>query len=196
MNWLLKLLESAKVKEDGKLEIAALMELINAEFPKHAVPKETYNDTAGQLKTANETIGTLKKAHGDVEELQKTIKGHEETIKTMNVEHEKTMSNMAIDSAIEKALNGSKAKHPDLLASKFDRGKIVVKDEAVSGIEEQLKGIKDTYKDLFEEKLSGNPPANPDTSGVRGGNTYEAIVANADNMTAEQIAEQFAALKQ
>ncbi|WP_312647566.1 phage scaffolding protein [Aminipila sp.] len=194
MDWLKKLLENAKIV-DGKLDIDALMEAVKTEFPKNAVPKETYNDVAGQLKTASGTIETLKKEHKDVETLQQTIKTHEDTIKTMKTDHEKAVNDMAVNAAIEKALTNSKAKHSDLLAEKFDREKIVVKEGTVTGVDEQLKGLKESYKDLFEEKLSGNPPASPDTGNLKGGNTYEAILANADNMTAEEIAAQFSNLK-
>lgn len=41
MEWLKKILEQAKVNEEGKIDIDAVMKLVNAEFPKHAVPKET-----------------------------------------------------------------------------------------------------------------------------------------------------------
>ncbi|MHC1723985.1 MAG: phage scaffolding protein [Aminipila sp.] len=194
MDWLKKLLESAKVV-DGKLDIDALMEAVKTEFPKNAVPKETFNDVSGQLKTATITLDTLKKEHKDVETLQQTIKAHEDTIKTMKTDHEKAVNDMAVNAAIEKALANSKAKHSDLLAGKFDHEKIVVKDGTVTGVEEQLKGLKEAYKDLFEERLAGNPPANPDTGGLKGGDTYEAILANADNMTAEEIAAQFSNLK-
>ncbi|MFL7796636.1 hypothetical protein OIM93_06945 [Clostridium chauvoei] len=66
MEWLRKLLESAKIV-DGRLDIEALMKDINTEFPKNAVPKETFNDINGQLKTANTTIADLKKNNVDNE---------------------------------------------------------------------------------------------------------------------------------
>lgn len=173
MEWLRKLIESAKKKDDGSIDIEALMAAIKAEFPKNAVPKETFNDVSEQLKTANTTIGTLKKEHADVETLQATIKTHEGTIKTMEKDHQTKINNMAIDTAIEKALVTSKAKHTDLIAGKFDREKITVKDGTVTGVDEQLKGFKETYKDLFEEKLGGNPPANPDVPGGASGKLFD-----------------------
>lgn len=55
MDWLKELLEKATIT-DGKLDVVALMELVNVEFPKHAVPKKDYNDKVTELKTAAENI--------------------------------------------------------------------------------------------------------------------------------------------
>ncbi|MFR4584651.1 phage scaffolding protein [Clostridium cadaveris] len=194
MEWLRKLLEGAKIV-DGKLDVEALMKDVNTEFPKNAVPKETFNDINGQLKIANTTIADLKKNNADNETLQQTIKEHEKTIKTQKADYEAKVRNLTLDSAIEKALVNAKAKHTDLLSGKIDRDKLVISEDGkVTGIDEQLKGLKDNYKDLFEEKISGIPPANPE--GGSGGNvTYESLIANADNMTAEEVAAQFMAMK-
>ena len=120
-------------------------------------------DLEGQLNTANSTIKELKKNNADNEELQKTIKQHEDTIKTQKAEYESKVRNLTLDSAINSALTKAKAKHSDLLASKFDRDKLVInEDGTVTGLDEQLKGFKETYKDMFEVTLGGGTPANPD----------------------------------
>ncbi|MFL7796637.1 phage scaffolding protein [Clostridium chauvoei] len=81
------------------------------------------------------------------------------------------------------------------MASKIDREKLSInKDGEITGLDDQLKGLKDNYKDLFEEKISGIPPVNPE-GGSGGNNTYEALMANADNMTAEEVAAQFMAIQ-
>ena len=77
MEWLRKLLESAKKKEDGSIDIEELMKQVNTEFPKNAVPKDKYNDVSEQLKTANTTITDLKKNNGDNEALQTKVKEYE-----------------------------------------------------------------------------------------------------------------------
>ena len=193
MEWLKKLLEGAKIV-DGKLDVEALMKDVNTEFPKNAVPKETFNDINTQLKTANTTIADLKKNNADNETLQQTIKEHEATIKTQKADYEAKVRNLTLDSAIEKALAGAKAKHTDLLSTKIDREKLVITDGKVTGIDEQIKGLKESYKDLFEESLGGKTPPNPE-SGTLGNNTYEALLANANNMSAEEVAAQFMAMK-
>ena len=79
MEWLKELLEKAKIT-DGKLNVDEVMEAAKKEFPKHAVPKNVFNDKCEELKTANETITTLKKENGDNEELQNKIKDYETEI--------------------------------------------------------------------------------------------------------------------
>lgn len=168
---------------------------IEAEKEKSKAATTELEDTKTQLKTANSTITELKKNNGDNETLQKTIKDHEETIKTQKADYEAKVRNLTLDSAIEKALAGAKAKHSDLLSTKIDREKLLISEDGkVSGLDEQLKGLKETYKDLFEEKISGSTPANPE-KGSLGNNTYEALMANADNMSAEEVAAQFMAMQ-
>ncbi|HAT4306263.1 TPA: hypothetical protein I9080_000011 [Clostridium perfringens] len=153
------------------------------------------DDLEGQLKTSNETIKELKKNNADNEELQKTIKQHEETIKTLKTDSETKIRNLTLDSAINNALTKAKAKHSDLLASKFDRDKLVInEDGTVTGLDEQLKGFKETYKDMFEVTLGGATPPNPDNKPT-GGNSWEDFINNADNMSSEQIAEAYSNLK-
>lgn len=159
--WLKKILEAATISEDGKLDIDGLISQINTEFPKNAVPKETFNDLNTQLKTANKTITDLKAANQDNEALQKTIKEHEDALKTQKADFDKQMKDITINTAIEKALLGSKAKHSDLLTGKIDREKLIIGDDGkVIGIDEQISGLKETYKDLFESQVSGRTPEN------------------------------------
>lgn len=130
--------------------------------------KSQKEDLEGQLNTANDTIKDLKKNNADNEELQKTIKQHEDTIKTLKTDSETKIRNLTLDSAINNALTKAKAKHSDLLASKFDRDKLVInEDGTVTGLDEQLKGFKETYKDMFEVTLGGGTPDNPDTKSTK-----------------------------
>lgn len=151
-------------------------------------------DAEEQLKTANTTMADLKKNNKDNETLQATIKTHESTITTLKADSDTKIKNLTIDSAIDKLLTSNKAKHSDLLASKFDREKLVVaEDGKVNGLEDQLKAIKDTYKDLFEVTIAGKTPNN--SGGAPTSNTYETLMNNSDTMTAEEVAAQFMAMK-
>ena len=179
MEWLQKILSNVVYGADGKLDVEATMKKVNEEAPKHIIPKEQYNGKVKELETANKTIGDLKKNNADNEELQKTIKTHEGTIKQLKADHEKEIKGMKIDAAINKALADNNAKHAELLA--------------VSGLDEQMKGLKESYKDLFNPVLSGRNPANPDGGGS-GVTAFDTLVQNADSMTAEEVAAQFAAM--
>lgn len=168
---------------------------VEAEKEKIKATTTELEGTETQLKEANSTITELKKNNGDNEGLQTKVKEYEDTIKTQKADYEAKVRNLTLDSAIEKTLTGAKAKHTDLLSTKIDREKLVVSEDGkVTGLDEQLKGLKETYKDLFEEKISGATPANPE-GGSKGNNTYEALMANADNMSAEEVAAQFMAMQ-
>ena len=154
MEWLQKILSNAVYAADGKLDVEATMKKVNEEAPKHIIPKEQYDGKVKELETANETIGDLKKNNAGNEELQKTIKTHEGTIKQLKADHEKEIKGMKIDAAINKALADNNAKHAELLAGKIDREKLIVSDDGtVSGLDEQMKGLKESYKDLRCDKM-------------------------------------------
>ncbi len=193
MEWLQKILSNAVYGDDGKLDVEATMKKINEEAPKHVIPKEQYNGKVKELETANQTIGDLKKNNADNEELQKTIKAHEGTIKQLKADHDKEIKGMRIDAAISKVLSVNNVKHADLLAGKFDREKLIVSDDGtVSGLDEQVKGLKESYEDLFGPTIAGRSPSNPD--GKPAITTFDTLVNNADNMTAEEVAAQFEAM--
>lgn len=193
MDWLRKILSNAVYGADGKLDVDATMKKINEAAPQHIVSKELYDGKTKELDEANKTIGNLKKNNEDNETLQDTIKTHEATIKQMKEDHEKEIRGMRIDSAIAKILADHNAKHADLLSGKFDREKLTVaEDGTVSGLDAQLKGIKENYKDLFGKIVTGITPRIPD--GGPAGSTFDALVRNADNMTAEEVAAQFEAM--
>jgi len=123
--------------------------------------KEQKEDLEGQLKTANTTIGELKKNNADNEELQTKVKEYETTIETLTKDSEAKIRNLTLDTAISNWLAANKAKHSDLLTTKFDRKKLVVnEDGTVTGIDEQGKTFKESYKDLFEQTLGGISPDN------------------------------------
>lgn len=194
MEWLQKILSNAVYDDDGKLNVEATMKKVNEEAPKYVIPKEQYNAKTKELDTANGTIKDLKKNNADNEALQTAIKEHESTIKQLKEDHEKEMKGIKIDSAISKILADSQAKHPDLLSSMFNRDKLIVSEDGkVTGLDEQLKGIKETYKDMFTPTVAGREPANPDSKPT-GNTTFESLVNNADTMSAEEVAAQFAAM--
>lgn len=112
------------------------------------------DNTKTSLETANNTIKDLKKSNGDNADLQTKIANYENEKANLEAKHKETTEKLIKESAIKDALYNEKAKHPELLLGKFDLSKILLDEKGekvVSGIEEQMKSNKETYKDLFKE---------------------------------------------
>lgn len=127
---------------------------------------ERYNKLKGQkedleqqLNTANTAITDLKKTNKDNEALQTKVKEYEGQLETLKNESEAKIRNIALDNAINKLLSDNKAKYADLLAGKFDRENLELKEDgSIAGLEDQFKNIKEGYKDMFEQPISGRVP--------------------------------------
>jgi hypothetical protein len=166
MEWLKELLEKAKIT-DGKLNVDEVMEAAKKEFPKHAVPKNVFNDKCEELKTANATITTLKKENGDNEELQNKIKDYETEIGNLKT----AAINATKQYALKEQLTKSGVLDPDYLIYKaggidkftFD------KDNNPIGVDESIKAYREdkTMAHLFKQKAGyepskgGSPTKNP-----------------------------------
>lgn len=165
MEWLKALLEKATITE-GKLDIDGLMKSVKEEFPKNAVPKaefntlnETKKDLEGQIKDRDKQLKDLGEKVKGNEDAEKTIKELQEANKKTKDDYESKLKDLTINTAIQSKLTDTK--YADLLSGKFDRTKLsVAEDGSVLGIDEQLKTIKETYKDLFTVNVSGREPNN------------------------------------
>lgn len=164
MDWLKELLKNAEI-EDEKVD--ELIANINKEVPKYFIPKAKYNELSEvkknleqQLSTANSTIEELKKSNKDNEELQKQIKQYEEQLENLKAESEAKIRDLTLDNAIKLALKEN-AKYDDLLIGKVDKSKLIIKEDGtIEGLEEQIKTLKEDYKELFVEPLGGYTPNN------------------------------------
>lgn len=169
MEWLKALID--KHTKDGVLDSENLMKEIKTEFPKYAVPKDdfnTLNETKktleGQIAERDKQLKDLGAKVKDNDELSKQIAELQETNKKTKEDYEARIKDMTIDSAIKAKLTDTK--YPDLLSGKFDRTKLTVNaDGTVTGIDEQLTGIKEAYKDLFVPPVIGKDPKNQGQSG-------------------------------
>lgn len=141
MQWLLDLI--TKHTKEGVLDTEALTKDINTEFPKHAVPKNEFNDANDKLKTANATIETLKKDNGDNETLQGTIKAHEATIKKLQDDASNTTKSYTLKEQLSKA----GVLDPDYLI--YKQGGL---DKFNYDKEGKPIGIEDILKPLKEDK--------------------------------------------
>lgn len=119
---------------------------------KYSALETDLNNTKTSLNTANKTIADLKKNNGDNADLQAKISEYEKQLDDLKKTSKESREKLIKEQAIKDALYSSKAKHPELLLSKFDLSKLVLDDKGenvVAGIDEQMKANKETYKDLF-----------------------------------------------
>lgn len=157
--------------------------------------KAQKEDIEEKLTKAKYTIDDMKRENISSKELKKVIKEHENTIKKLDKDSKTKIRSLTIDNAINNLLKDNKAKYTDLLSSKFQRDSLNInEDGTISGLEEQFRNIKDSYKDLFQQPLCGNVPYNKECNTFIN-NSYENLLNNVDNMTAEEIADQFINLK-
>lgn len=121
---------------------------------KYSQLETDLNNTKTSLSTAQTTIEDLKKSNGSNADLQQKVSDYETKIANLEATGKAEKAKMLKEIAIKDALYAEKAKHPELLISKFDLSKIILDEKGenvVSGIEEQIKSNKETYKDLFGE---------------------------------------------
>lgn len=151
-----------KADKDKKVSIANVN---GGEFiakVKYDQLKTDLDNTKTSLDTANTTIADLKKSNGDNADLQTKIANYESEKADLEKAHKETTEKLIKESAIKDALYNERAKHPELLLGKFDLSKILLDEKGekvVSGIEEQIKSNKETYKDLFgETEQNGSQP--------------------------------------
>lgn len=175
MEWIKTILEK-HTGEDGKLNLTEAIKEINKQAPDNVVSKDEYNTVvdakvqlAKDVKARGKQLEDLKKA-GSVEDLKNQLEAAQEANKKAKKEHDAEIANMKFDTAIEKAL--ANAIHPDLLSGKIDRTKLKLSnDGSVTGLDEQVKVLKEIYKDQFGNGKAGNKLNNPD--GRSGGVTKE-----------------------
>ncbi|TDT63419.1 phage scaffolding protein [Fonticella tunisiensis] len=182
MEWLIKLLEKhgasaeliAAIKEDTKNQ--------------NYIPKERFDEVnnslkelKGQLAERDKQLKELGEKVKDNEELTKQIQALQEANKKAAADYEAKIRNITLDNAIKQKLTEGKAKYTDLLMSKFDREKLKIKDDgSIEGLEEQFNAIKESYKDLFEQPISGKTPINSGGS-PQGEELIRTQIANAIN---------------
>ena len=143
-----------KADKDKRVSIANVNSDEYVTKAKYSQLETDLNNTKTSLSTAQNTIEDLKKTNGNNAELQQKIANYESEKANLETKHKETTERLIKESAIKDALYNEKAKHPELLLGKFDLSKILLDEKGekvVSGIEEQMKSNKETYKDLFGE---------------------------------------------
>lgn len=180
MEWLKTILESAEIK-DGKLDVDAVMNAAQKEFPKYAVPKEDFNAKVKELNAANGTIDELKKSNEGNEDLQKQIGDCKTEIANLKKAAEDTNKTYALKDSLTK----QGVLDPDYLIYKaggldkfnFD------KDGKPVGVEDTLKPYKEdtTMTHLFRQEQQ-KPPYHPQ-GGTGGSGSANPFAKDTFNLT-------------
>nr|DAL93844.1 MAG TPA: minor structural protein [Caudoviricetes sp.] len=122
------------------------------------VPKTRFDEVNNSKKELEKTVKerdtqleTLKKSTGDNEELKKQIEALQVDNKKKDDNYQAQIKELQISNAIKLAVS-DKAQDADLVASLFDKSKLILgEDGKITGLEEQLKTIKEGKPFLFKE---------------------------------------------
>ncbi|ABN53680.1 minor structural GP20 protein [Acetivibrio thermocellus ATCC 27405] len=158
-----QLMEMGLTEEQAEKVLVIYKEDLKSFIPKARFDEvnEAKKNLEEQLKDRDKQLKDLGEKVKDNEELTKQIKDLQEANKKAKEEYETKIKNLTLDNAIKLALKEHKAKYEDLLVNKFDREKLVIKDDGtIEGLNEQIAALKENYKDLFEQPLSGHTPNN------------------------------------
>lgn len=133
---------------------------ISAEIGKSFVAKADFNATNEAKKKLEATIAQrdaqldeLKKSSGNDADLKKQI----EQLQKQNAEQKKThdaeLAQLKLDSAVDAALTAAGAKNSKTVRALLDMAEVAFdKSGKLSGLDEQLKSIKETDGYLFSEQ--------------------------------------------
>lgn len=141
--------------------IAEKIAAASAEELKGFIPKARFDEVNEAKKNAealvkerDSQLTELKKTAGASEELLKKIGELEASNKEAAKAYEERIKDMTLDAAIKEKLTGTQ--YADLLLPKVDRSKLsIAADGTVTGLDDQITGIKTQYKDLFAPGVSG-----------------------------------------
>lgn len=176
-----------KTNNDNQIKIA---NLAGGEY----ISKDKFDAKEKELTKVNQQLSalssTVKTFEGEKADLDTKIK---ELDKQYKKEMNEMQEGFTKDKAIGDWFSQNKTNYTDLLKSKFDMSKITVDGNKVIGLDEQGKVLLEQYKDLFTPVVSGNDPINPPQGFKATG--FDDLVRNADNMSAEEVAAQFAELE-
>jgi hypothetical protein len=139
--------QAAKAAEASKKELESYV--TKTDF-------EAANQVKGHLekdiRDRDKQLEDLKKSSGDNAELMKQIETLQAENKAVMEKNEADMKDLKLSTAIKLAL-GESAQDAELVSGLFDKSKLILSDDGkVTGLEEQLKSVKESKPFLFREE--------------------------------------------
>lgn len=141
-----------KAAEESKKELAGYVP--KNRFDEVNESKKQLETTVSDYKTQLET---LKASAGDNETLKQQIADLQQQNKQKDEDYQKQLKDMQLTNAIKLAISGS-AQDSDLAAGLIDKTKLLLGDDGkVTGLEEQVKALKESKPFLFKEEKQQGP---------------------------------------
>lgn len=113
---------------------------------------ESKKKLEASVKEHETQMEALKAAAGDNEDLKKQISDLQTQNKEKESEYQEQIKDMKLTNAIKLAISDS-AQDCDLVAGLIDKGKLILGDDGkVTGLEEQVKTLKESKGFLFREE--------------------------------------------
>lgn len=157
--------QATKAEAESKKELEGYVE--RSKFDEVSSSKKELEKT---VKERDTQLNDLKSKTGDNENLKKQIEDLQADNKKKDEEYKSQLKDLQISNAIKLAIS-DKAQDADLVASLFDKSKLILGDDGkVTGLDEQLKGLKESKAFLFkpEETKPNNDPTPGFKIGVNG----------------------------
>ncbi|QAT48582.1 phage scaffold protein [Caproiciproducens sp. NJN-50] len=112
----------------------------------------------GQIADRDKQIKGFEKLAGDNEALKTQLTQAQEANKTAKTDYEANLKKVTLDSKVETALLGAKAKSTKAVRALLDESKISIDGDNVLGLNEQLEALKKDSAYLFGDAQTQNPP--------------------------------------
>ena len=147
-------------------ELAIKCEKASNEELKGYVPYDKFkevieekNKLKNDIADRDKQFETLKNSTGDVEAMKEQIASLQADNKAKDEAHAAEIKQMKINSALESALIGSKAKNVTAVKALIkDLDKAELQDDgSIKGLEEQIAALKKSDSYLFEEATAAKP---------------------------------------
>lgn len=147
-----------KFLEDLGLEKEAVDQIMDENGNDVNAAKADYENLKQQLETANgqiterdKQLETLKKSAGDNETLTQQIADLQAENKDAKEKYEAEMRELKLDTAIKLSIAG-KVHDETIALGQFDKTKLILNDDGkVTGLEEQVKALRESKSFLFKE---------------------------------------------
>lgn len=158
-----------KAKKKARSDLENLLKANYVDKNKFDEATTAKANLEAQIADRDKQLKDLKATAGNKEEFETKIKELQEANKTAKTKYETDLKNLRIDSAIKLKITGI-AQDVDIVAGLLDKNKLIVSDDTVTGLDEQLKTLKESKPFLFKAENppssqpyapnNGNPPTN------------------------------------